>query len=121
MTFTYDTALSTDLAKVRFHIGDTDSDMPKFQDETINAILTQEGTVPKAVIKLLNSLIATLSDPAFTADWLRVNPAAAREGVLITLAIKRREFGITTGSGKRVAALRSDYPVSALSLEETED
>lgn len=121
MTFTYDTSLSSDLAKVRFHIGDTDSDAQKFQDETILAVLAAEGSVAQAVIKLLNSLIATLSDPSFTADWLRVNPAAAREGVLITLTIKRREFGITTGSGRRVAALRSDYSVSTLSTEETED
>lgn len=121
MTFTYDITLSSDLAKTRFHIGDTDADAQKFQDETILAVLASEGDVGHAVIALLNGLIATLSDPSFTADWLRVNPAAAREGVLVTLAIKRREFGISAGGGRRIAVYRSDYPTESVSATETEE
>ena len=43
MTFTYDaTSISTDLAKVRMLIRDTDASKPLFTDEEITAILVMD-------------------------------------------------------------------------------
>jgi hypothetical protein len=124
MTATFDAALTTDKDRVRWHIGDTDMSAPKLQDETILAVLIDEGDVGHAVIACLNSLLATLSDPSFTADWLRVNPDAARNGILMTLIVKRREFGIREGGlagGKVVRSHRPDFSTPALLGDELED
>lgn len=44
MTFTYNTAdLTTDLAKVRLELGDTDSTAPLFADEEVNVYLARHA------------------------------------------------------------------------------
>lgn len=124
MTATFDAALTTDKDRVRWHIGDTDMTAPKLQDETINTLLIEKGDVGHTVIACLNSLLATLSDPSFTADWLRVNPDAARNGILMTLIVKRREFDIKEGGlagGKVVRSHRPDFPTNALLDDELEE
>lgn len=65
MAFTYDPALSTDRDKVRTHLGDTNSDDPLLQDETIDAVLLSVGgSVYKAASVLANSLAATFGRKA---------------------------------------------------------
>lgn len=70
MAFTYNPALTTDLAKVRFAIGDTvESSGPKpdasnYQDAEINAIVTQEGSWQAAVVYLMRNLAILYSPEA---------------------------------------------------------
>lgn len=108
MTFTYDLADGfSNLERVRFHIGDTDSTAAKFSDEEILAVIADQGTYQKAVIACIRNLIARMSVPTFQADWLRVDTTAARQGYERLLAEKRREFGlgVTTGT---TAVYRAD-------------
>lgn len=67
MTFTYDNTLSTNLAKVRFRIGDTDSADPLFTDEEIGALLSSEGSVLKAALACCRSLAARFARKADAA------------------------------------------------------
>lgn len=101
MTFTFDNTLATDLALVRFHIGDTSSDGAYLADETITALLTSEGSVGGAVVACIKYIITQLSSPDFKEDWLSVNHAEARKGFQELLRQKAQEFeinlsGITT-------------------------
>lgn len=58
MPATYNFALVTNLDKVRFKIGDTETRAPLFHDEEIEAILLQEGdNVLNASIVLVRSLV----------------------------------------------------------------
>ena len=93
-TFTYDNTLATDLALVRFHIGDTSSKGNYLFDETILALLTSEGSVGGAVIASIKYIITQLSDPNFRLDWMSVTNHQAREGFEQILTIKSQEFGI---------------------------
>lgn len=62
MAFTYVGDLSTDLDKLRFEIGDTVSgagvlpDGSNIPDATLNAVLTQEGSVGLAAARVCESL-----------------------------------------------------------------
>lgn len=62
MAFTYIGDLSTDLDKLRFEIGDTVSgtgvlpDGSNIPDATLNAVLTQEGSVGLAAARVCESL-----------------------------------------------------------------
>lgn len=59
MAFTYNTGdLTTDLAKVRLLLHDTDSSNPLFQDEEINAMLALEGNNVKRAAALGKETIA---------------------------------------------------------------
>lgn len=98
MGFTYD--LSTDLGEVRFHIGDTDSSAPMFEDAELTAILTLYGNdVEQAVVSCLRNLLAKLSKPDFRADWLQVSHGQARQGITKLLSEKQAEFGISSVGG----------------------
>lgn len=94
MTYTFDASLSTDVAKVRFHIGDTAEAGAYLQDETINALVTSEGSVGGAVIACIKYIITQLSQPNFKLDWLSVDSQTARAGYEKMLKDKAQEFGI---------------------------
>jgi len=96
-TFTFDNTLSTDLAKVRFHIGDTSSEGNYLWDETINALVTSEGSVGGAVVASIRYIITQLSSPNFKLDWLSVSNEKAREGFEKLLKDKAHELGISLG------------------------
>jgi len=98
MTFTFDTSLSTDLALVRFNIGDTNEKGAYLADETITALLTSEGSVGGAVIASIRFILTQLSTPNFKKDWLSVDYEKARQGYEKMLKEKAREFGISLGS-----------------------
>jgi len=95
MTFTFATDLSTDLALVRFHIGDTNSDGAYLADETITALLTSEGSVGGAVVACIKYIITQLSSPNFRKDWLTVDNEKARIGFENLLKTKAQEFGVS--------------------------
>lgn len=108
MTFTFATDLSTDLALVRFHIGDTDSGGYFLADETITALLTSHGSVGGAVVASLKYIITQLSRPDFRADWLQVSNAEARKGYQALLMEKRGEFGLSAITASATHVYRAD-------------
>jgi len=69
MTFHYQPGLD-DVSRVRFHLGDTVETGAKFQDEEIAAVISEKGSWQQAVIACILNLMARLSIPDFTADWL---------------------------------------------------
>jgi hypothetical protein len=108
MTATYDTSLGDNVSLVRFHIGDTDTTEPRLSDEEITYMVTNTDSLGLAVAACINALIAQLSVPNFTADWLTVDHASARAGYYQLLAIKRREFGLSGISAKFKPVYRQD-------------
>ena len=105
MAFTYDETLSTDLALVRFHLADTDSSAYWLEDATITALLSSEGSVGSAVIACIRYIIARLSKPGVSIDWLTVDNETARKAWVALLAEKRAEFGV----GQITATARHTY------------
>ncbi len=97
-TFTFDNTLSTDLAKVRFHIGDTSSAGNYLWDETITALITSEGSVGGAVVACIRYIISQLSSPDFKLDWLSVSNKEARAGFELLLKQKAQELGVSLGA-----------------------
>lgn len=99
MTFTFDlTNGFTPLTHCRFHIGDVDSTRAIFQDEVINAVITDAGSWQKAVILCIQSIIAMLSsNPDFHADWLTVSYDKAIASWTSLLSLKSRELGVPSG------------------------
>jgi hypothetical protein len=105
MTYTFDPTLSTNLALVRFHIGDTAEAGAYLQDETITALLTSTGSVGGAVIASIKYIITQLSQPNFSLDWLSVDPASARAGYENLLKQKAQEFGVSLSSASAVSTI----------------
>ena len=118
MTFTFDAALATDLAKVRFHVGDTNENGAYLADETINALVTSEGSVGGAVVACIKYIITQLSSPDFKQDWLSVSNKEAREGFEKLLKVKAQELGISL-SGVTASATIS-LPYRAVSYQDTD-
>ena len=108
-TFTFDNTLSTDLAKVRFHIGDTNSDGNYLWDETITALLTSEGSVGGAAIACIKYIITQLAAPNFRLDWLTVSNEKAREGFEKLLKDKAQEFGVSLSNVTATATISKPY------------
>jgi hypothetical protein len=108
-TFTFDNTLSTDLAKVRFHIGDTSSDGNYLWDETITALLTSEGSVGGAVVASIKYIITQLSSPNFKLDWLSVDKEKARQGFEEMLVRKGQEFGISISNLTATSSISQPY------------
>ena len=125
-TFTFDNTLATDLAKVRFHVGDTSSDGNYLWDETINALVTSEGSVGGAVIASIRYIISQLSSPDFKLDWLTVSNKEARAGFELLLQQKAQELGVSLGATATATinnAYRadSDQYTSSTRVDSTQD
>ena len=99
MTFTFAPSLNTDLALVRFHIGDTSEEGAYLADETITALLASEGSVGAAVIASIRYILTQLSTPNFKKDWLSVDYKTAREGFENLLKDKAQEFDVKLTKG----------------------
>ncbi len=111
MTFTWDISGGfTDLARVRFHLGDMDSAAPKFTDEEINAVIAEAGSWELAVIACIDSLIMRLNVPDFKADWLQVDSSTARAGYEQMRPIKKRELGLV---GRLSSSSKNTYRVDS--------
>jgi hypothetical protein len=108
MAFTYDLSLITDLAKLRFEIGDTESSGYYLSDEEINATLTAEGSFDAAVITCIEFILRKLSQQDFSADWLRVEHGAARVAWERQLARARRKYGVSALQSGAVHTYRAD-------------
>jgi hypothetical protein len=119
MTFTFDTSLATDLALVRFHVGDTNTDGHYLEDETITALLTLKGSVGGAVIACIKYIIAQLSQPDFRLDWLTVSNATALAGMQSLLKSKAIELGVSPSGA--VATSTISLPYRADSYQDSAD
>jgi hypothetical protein len=97
MSFSYNIALDDNKDIVRFHIGDTDANGHYLDDETINALITSEGSVGGAVVACIMYIMTQLSSPDFKQDWMEVSNKNARQGFEELLRLKRNHFGISTG------------------------
>ena len=114
MTFTYGEDLTDNGDFVRFHSGDTVSAQAYLTDEIITSILAVESSKQHAVIAAIQYIVARLSQPNFSADWLTVSHEQARKGYETVLAMKRREFGIS----KHVVSTTHVYRVDSDATEE---
>ena len=96
MTFTYTISTTpTDLTKVRYYTGDTDSTAAIWQDDEINMVLALEGSVGAAVVSLIKSILRKLSaEPDMKADWLSVDWRSSRETWLTMLGKAEQDFGL---------------------------
>lgn len=118
MTFTFDTSLASDLALVRFHIGDTNSDGHYLEDETIAYFLTNYD-VATAVIRCIQFIVTQLSTPNFSKDWLSVSNEQARAGYETLLKQKAMELGVSlTGV---TASSTISLPYNADSYQDSTD
>ena len=119
MTFTFDTSLSTDLALVRFNIGDTSEEGAYLADETITALLTSKGSVGGAVVASIKYILTQLSTPNFKKDWLSVDYEMAREGFEMLLKNKAQEFGISLSNATFASTVA--LPYRANSYQDSDD
>ncbi len=119
MTFTYDENLATDLALVRFHIGDTNVNGAYLQDATIDALVTSEGSVGAAAIASIKYIITQLSVPDFKLDWMTVSNEQARAGYEALLTRKAQEFNISVSG--IVASAVIGLPTRADSLQDSDN
>lgn len=61
MSFAYSTSLATNKDKVRFRIGDTDSNRPLLSDEEIDAVLVSKPAVLPASIECVEAILAKIA------------------------------------------------------------
>lgn len=106
MSYTYD--LTTDRGKVRLHINDTDTTNGKLTDAEIDYCLTEKTTVGGAVVMALDLLLAKLTDPTFTADWLTVNNDVAFKNLSAYRLQMCQQFGVASITTTSVATYRDD-------------
>ncbi len=106
MSYTYD--ISTDRGAVRREINDTDTANGKFTDAEVDYALTSGGSVGAAVVLCLEWLLAMLTDPNFTADWLTVDSASAYKSVSALLDRKRAQYSLATVRATTAYAWRPD-------------
>jgi hypothetical protein len=95
MTYTFDPSLTDDVSYIRFEIGDTNLEGMYLQDETIQAVFDMSNDYGDAIVSCIQYIIAQLSQPNFSLDWLNVSDmAGAREGYEKLLAAKKVEYSI---------------------------
>lgn len=99
MTFSYGWDIANnDTDRVRFEVGDTDSEGYFLEDEEIAGLLAlPSATWQTATLQGIRGIIGKLSRPAFTADWLKVDPAVAIKSYRKLLAEKEAEYGLNLG------------------------
>ncbi len=120
MSYTYD--ISTNRGVVRREINDTDTANGKFTDAEIDYALTAGGSVGAAVVLCLEWLLAMLTDPNFTADWLTVDTASAYKSVAALLDRKRAQYSLAAVRATTAYTWRPDSAqTEAPTFDSTED
>lgn len=106
MTFTYDTTISTDLAKVRLLIGDNDSAVPLLQDEEIQYFLTSAGSVYGGAVMACRAIAGRFSRLADTTTETVSVSYSQKAKQYFTLAekIEKQGSNLTAGSGGGISA-----------------
>jgi hypothetical protein len=108
MAFTYTEDLTNDRDFVRFYAGDTVEATSALSDAIIASLLATQPSREAAVVAALRGLLAQLNAPDFRADWLSVDHATARAGLLARLADAERLFGLDAASVETIVTYRSD-------------
>lgn len=97
MTFSYNVSTPDDITRIRYAITDTDEATAIFQDEEINFVLSEEGSVGAAVVSLIETIIRQLAhEPDSQQDWLRVDWRRSQAEWRKILADQKRKYGIGT-------------------------
>jgi len=115
MTFTYTVSdTPSDLTKVRYYIGDTDSATAMFTDEEVSMVLSIESDdVGAAVISLIETAMAKLAkEPDMQADWLKVDWRRSADNWATLLGKMKERFGL--GWQLNVSALDTWRPDTLL-------
>ena len=111
MTFTYDaTSISTDLAKVRMLIRDTDASKPLFTDEEITAILVMDADLYMA---------ASLACRAVATDKSKTAMVVQMPGTNITAQEVYKAFSAQADHWERLAK-EGAVPATANVYEDTQ-
>lgn len=106
MTFTYSTSdLTTDLAKTRLEIGDTDSTAALFADEELNVFLSAEGSVLGAAARACEALAAKY---ARQYDFQTDDQSFKRSQISKAYADKAKELRARSGGVSTVSPTRID-------------
>lgn len=123
MTYSFDASLGDNTSLVRFHIGDNNPDGYYLEDETIDALVTSEGSVGGAVLACIKYIITQLSVPNFKLDWMSVSNEQARQGYEKLLKDKAQEFGIKLSGVTATSTISLPYREDSLqdSSESTYD
>lgn len=107
MSFTFATPFN-DIARVRFYTNDTDESTARFSDELITAVITEAGSWQQAAIMFLDKIILELSEPGFSADWLKVDNATARKAYQETRDRLVKQLGSNVITGTASPVYRAD-------------
>ena len=102
MAFTYNGTLTTNLDRVRFHLGDvTENAGPRpsdgnFTDAELGALVTDEGTWQRAVAAGFERLATEWTrHPTFKADGLSLNRSDVAKGYREDAKLWREQYGYT--------------------------
>lgn len=115
--FTYDTSLTSNVHRVRFHIGDTDPDNgPRpnnaiYSDQEIAAVLSYEGTWQRAVAAMFETLGAEWRlYPTFSADQFSLSSSHISRGYMEQAQHWRDQYGFSGGASglQSVSPFRKD-------------
>lgn len=99
MTWTYDTSLATDLAKVRLYIGDINTSSQLYSDEEINAMITIHGSVLLTAAALCDSLAAKFSrSVSFSVEGLSISNSEKSDNYRKLAAILRARASSDSGA-----------------------
>lgn len=112
MAFTYMQDLTVPRDFVRFYTGDTVEASSLLSDEVIASLIATTGGKETAVIAALRHILTRMSQPDFRADWLQVDYAAARAGVMTRLADAERQFGLDALTVESITTYRADSDAS---------
>lgn len=97
-TFAPQTDGWTDVNRVRWEVGDVNSDRQIFQNEIIQAVVSDVGSWQVASIQCIESIIMQItSNPDLTADWLHVSYKTALDSYQRMLTLKARDLGVPVG------------------------
>jgi hypothetical protein len=99
MVWTYDGNPTTDIEKVRLHIGDTDTTDQQLNDDEVQLMLTNHGSVEQAALGACDLLIAKYSRrPDKSVGALKISASQIRQGYRELKSALRATFGLQWGA-----------------------
>ena len=113
MAFTYTGALDTDLEKVRFRVGDTDSADALLTDAEITGALTNEGSVTLAALACVRSILARFAKGYdFSTDGQAFSRGQRVAHYTALLEELQTESGVTSNATTRLDGYSTDIDYS---------
>lgn len=90
------------------HINDTDTTAGKLTDAEVDYALTLKTTVGAAAVQCIDWLLAKVTDPNFTADWLTVDNASAFKSLSALRLLLCQSFAVPSLTTSSVFVYRAD-------------